>query len=117
VRRARGGRDGPAAAAADQRPDRRGQFLPVAAAQQHPACVRLELPDLPIGAVQHQPATRRQLDRAQCDDTSAHRSDCAVSSQARGQAEVMHDGEALRYLTYNWGDVFNFARPTRDNDF
>jgi hypothetical protein len=28
----------------------------------------------------------------------------------------MHDGEALRYMTYNWGDVFTFARPTRDDD-
>jgi hypothetical protein len=28
----------------------------------------------------------------------------------------MRDEEALRYMTYNWGDVFTFARPTGDDD-
>jgi hypothetical protein len=29
---------------------------------------------------------------------------------------MMRDNEALRYLTYNWGDIYAFARPACDND-
>ena len=80
-RRARGGRGWPAVAVADQRPDGGGQLLPVVAAQQHPACVRLELVHLPLGARQYQPAARRQLDRPA--RTAAHRPARVLPRQTR----------------------------------
>jgi len=82
ARQARGGgRDGPAVAVVDQCPDGGGQFLPVVAAQQHPAGVRLELVHLPLGARRHQPAARRQLDRPA--RRAAHRPPQAAPRQTR----------------------------------
>ena len=82
ARRARGGgRGGPAVAVVDQRPDSGGQLVPVVAAQQHPACVRLELLHLPLGAGQHQPAAHGQLHRpARC---AAHRPPLVAPRQTR----------------------------------